>query len=340
MRRALARLAIAVLTALAAVLPAGAADPPAAAPGVASAPAPQQAQRVVEAFVREGCPHCAQAEAFLAELGREDPGLPSSSATSARRRPRWTASRSSPPGPGGGARVPAVYVGGPADHGLLQGGADRPADPGGARRRAGGPRPQHARHGHLRRGGRRALACEAERRRRGDFEIAFLAARSSWTTSACRRSLVMGLLDGFNPCSMWVLILMISLLAPLNDRKRMVAVAGTFVAVEGVAYFLMMAAWLNLFLLIGLARWSREPLGVLSARRRPDQRQGLLRLRARLLAVDLRGGQARHLQSGFARCCPPSTWGRPSSPRSCSASSSRSSSSCARPASRRCSPAS
>jgi hypothetical protein len=44
------------------------------------------------------------------------------------------------------------------------------------------------------------------------------------------------------------------LLAPLNDRKRMVAIAGTFVLVEGVAYFVFMAAWLNLFLLIGMSR--------------------------------------------------------------------------------------
>jgi hypothetical protein len=53
---------------------------------------------------------------------------------------------------------------------------------------------------------------------------------------------------------MWVLLLMISLLAPLNDRKRMVAIAGTFVLVEGIAYFIFMAAWLNLFLLIGVSR--------------------------------------------------------------------------------------
>jgi hypothetical protein len=67
----------------------------------------------------------------------------------------------------------------------------------------------------------------------------------------------MGLLDGFNPCSMWVLLLMISLLAPLNDRRRMVAIAGTFVLIQGIAYFLFMAAWLNLFLLIGLSRASQ-----------------------------------------------------------------------------------
>jgi len=40
----------------------------------------------------------------------------------------------------------------------------------------------------------------------------------------------------------------------LNDRKRMVAIAGTFVLVEGIAYFVFMAAWLNLFLLIGISR--------------------------------------------------------------------------------------
>jgi hypothetical protein len=67
----------------------------------------------------------------------------------------------------------------------------------------------------------------------------------------------MGLLDGFNPCSMWVLLLMISLLAPLNDRRRMLAIAGTFVLIQGFAYFLFMAAWLNLFLLIGLSRASQ-----------------------------------------------------------------------------------
>jgi hypothetical protein len=69
-------------------------------------------------------------------------------------------------------------------------------------------------------------------------------------------TLAMGLLDGFNPCSMWVLILMISLLAPINNRLRMFAIAGAFVAVEGLAYFMFMAVWLNLFLLIGLSRIS------------------------------------------------------------------------------------
>lgn len=77
-------------------------------------------------------------------------------------------------------------------------------------------------------------------------------------------TLAIGLLDGFNPCSMWVLLLMISLLAPMHNRSRMFAIAGTFVAVQGIAYFVFMAAWLNLFLLIGLSRTSEIVIAALA----------------------------------------------------------------------------
>ena len=44
----------------------------------------------------------------------------------------------------------------------------------------------------------------------------------------------------------------------------MFAIAGTFVAVEGIAYFIFMAAWLNLFLLIGLSRISEIVIAVIA----------------------------------------------------------------------------
>ena len=67
-------------------------------------------------------------------------------------------------------------------------------------------------------------------------------------------TLALGLLDGFNPCAMWVLLFLLSLLVHMNDRRRMALVAGCFVAVSGAVYYLFMAAWLNVFLLVG---WSR-----------------------------------------------------------------------------------
>ena len=74
-------------------------------------------------------------------------------------------------------------------------------------------------------------------------------------------TIIIGLLDGFNPCSMWVLFFMLSLLAGLANRPKMLLIAGTFVAVEGIAYFAFMAAWLNMFLLIGLSRITELILG-------------------------------------------------------------------------------
>ncbi len=67
-------------------------------------------------------------------------------------------------------------------------------------------------------------------------------------------TVTIGLLDGFNPCAMWVLLFLLSLLVNFQDRRRMAIIAGTFVLVSGVIYFAFMAAWLNMFLLIGLSR--------------------------------------------------------------------------------------
>jgi glutaredoxin len=69
-------------------------------------------------------------------------------------------------------------------------------------------------------------------------------------------TLAMGFLDGFNYGSTWVLILMISLLAPMQNRTAMLSIAGTFIAIQGLIYFILMAAWLNLFVMAGTSRIS------------------------------------------------------------------------------------
>lgn len=67
-------------------------------------------------------------------------------------------------------------------------------------------------------------------------------------------TIAVGLVDGFNPCAMWVLLFLLSILVNLKDRRRILAIAGTFVVVSGLAYFAFMAAWLNVFLLVGYLR--------------------------------------------------------------------------------------
>jgi hypothetical protein len=77
-------------------------------------------------------------------------------------------------------------------------------------------------------------------------------------------TVLVGLVDGFNPCAMWVLIFLLSVLAGQNDRLRMGLIAGVFVLVSGLAYFAFMSAWLTVFQLIGLVRWAQVLLGLLA----------------------------------------------------------------------------
>lgn len=65
---------------------------------------------------------------------------------------------------------------------------------------------------------------------------------------------VLGLIDGFNPCAMWVLVYLISLLMNLNDKRKLAIVTGVFLLASGILYFLFMTAWLNAFLFLGYVR--------------------------------------------------------------------------------------
>ncbi len=67
-------------------------------------------------------------------------------------------------------------------------------------------------------------------------------------------AVVLGLVDGFNPCAMWVLAYLISLIMTLGDKRKIWLLVGSFVFASGVLYFLFMTAWLNAFLLIGYFR--------------------------------------------------------------------------------------
>lgn len=70
-------------------------------------------------------------------------------------------------------------------------------------------------------------------------------------------SIVLGGLDGFNPCAMWVLIFLISLLLGMENRKRMWILGSAFIVASAAVYFLFMAAWLNILLFIGFIIWIR-----------------------------------------------------------------------------------
>ncbi|KPJ57344.1 hypothetical protein AMJ49_01985 [Parcubacteria bacterium DG_74_2] len=75
-------------------------------------------------------------------------------------------------------------------------------------------------------------------------------------------TVIFGALDGLNPCAMWVLIFLITLLINARSRKRMWLIAGTFILASGIIYFLILSAWLNLFLVISYVNLTRILIGV------------------------------------------------------------------------------
>ena len=64
-------------------------------------------------------------------------------------------------------------------------------------------------------------------------------------------TLVLAGLDAFNPCAFFVLLFLLSLMVHVRSRARMALVGGVFVLCSGLVYFGFMAAWLNLFLVVG-----------------------------------------------------------------------------------------
>lgn len=182
----------------------------------------------LDVFVREGCPHCTQAKAFLPELQRQHPNLtirlrPLDADPAALADLRRHAAQAEIGAPG----VPTFVLG---NRVLV--GFDRPAGKG--------------------RELLELIAHQEQSPRR--MPLAPQGVLNLQRLGLPAFTLALGLLDGFNPCAMWVLLFLLSLLVHWRDRRRLALVAGTFVLVSGAVYYAFMAAWLNVFLVLGLSR--------------------------------------------------------------------------------------
>lgn len=201
-------------------------------------PAAAAGAPVLEVYVREGCPHCVDAKRFLAELADRRPGL----AVVYREVDRDPAARDAliefsrqagawPPG------VPTFVFGSR----VLVGFDDA---------------------GHVGAELLRMLDEAVPQAPPGIVESGLFGTLRASELGLPLFTLALGLLDGFNPCAMWVLLFLLSLLVRLKDRRRMAMVAGTFVLASGAVYYAFMAAWLNVFLLVGMTEALRIGLAV------------------------------------------------------------------------------
>jgi hypothetical protein len=76
-------------------------------------------------------------------------------------------------------------------------------------------------------------------------------------------TIAVGLVDGVNPCAMYVLAVLLGILLHAGSRGRVALYGAVFVAASGIVYFAFMSAWLGLFAAAGLDRRVTQLLGVI-----------------------------------------------------------------------------
>lgn len=75
---------------------------------------------------------------------------------------------------------------------------------------------------------------------------------------------IIGFVDGFNPCAMWVLVTFLLVLVQMGSRRRMWTVAGLFIMAESVMYYLILNVWFKVWDFVGMDQVVTPVVGVVA----------------------------------------------------------------------------
>ena len=75
---------------------------------------------------------------------------------------------------------------------------------------------------------------------------------------------IIGLIDGFNPCAMWILLFLISVLIGMKDRRRMWILGLTFLITSALVYMLIMLSWINIAVKITTIVYIRNIIAIIA----------------------------------------------------------------------------
>lgn len=75
------------------------------------------------------------------------------------------------------------------------------------------------------------------------FDLPFVGVVDLKSFSLFTLSALLGVIDGFNPCAMWVLVTFLVLLSQAGSKKKMVFLAGLFILAQGIMYNLILNVW-------------------------------------------------------------------------------------------------
>lgn len=95
-----------------------------------------------------------------------------------------------------------------------------------------------------------------------NYNISFLGTVNAKTVSLPIISIVLGFIDGFNPCAMWILVFLILMLIELKDKKKMWILGSVFLITSGLIYLVFMVSWLNLAMFLTGIKFVRYAIGL------------------------------------------------------------------------------
>lgn len=98
----------------------------------------------------------------------------------------------------------------------------------------------------------------------GEYSVPILGKIDPKNVSLPLISVVIGLVDGFNPCAMWVLIFLISMLFNMKDKKRMWFLGITFLVTSALVYLVFMLAWLQVAIGLTQIVWVRYIISLIA----------------------------------------------------------------------------
>lgn len=75
---------------------------------------------------------------------------------------------------------------------------------------------------------------------------------------------IIGSIDGFNPCAMWILLFLISMLLGMKDRKKMWILGLSFLLTSASVYFLVMMTWINITASFSTIVWIRTLIALIA----------------------------------------------------------------------------
>lgn len=104
-------------------------------------------------------------------------------------------------------------------------------------------------------GGCTELSCDAGVQREFNFDLPFLGVVDLKSFSLFSLSAILGVIDGFNPCAMWVLITFLVILSQAGSRKKMIFLAGIFILAEAIMYNLILNVWYKTWDFIALDQY-------------------------------------------------------------------------------------